>query len=1166
MTAGSEWSSDGVQLPERIEQAFLSDKLVFFCGAGVSSAPPSKLPGFRGLAEDIAESIGHAELIPADESAPVQFDVVMGKLNEISGDIHRRVSARLRETVTPNGYHRDIWRIATAQTPRIVTTNFDLLFEAAASELELLPTRYVAPALPLGHDFSGLVHLHGVQDPPATSRMVLTDRDFGHAYITEGWATQFLTQMFSKYTVLLIGYSAEDTIIQYLNRALPNDDERFAFTKDTGDYELWRRLGITPIPFPSTPDNEYGALESFVSHWSNRVNATSEERFDQVRKFIDLGPERAMEDPDDTAWLLRDPEFARHFRLAARASEWFSSLDSLGILDELFAENTRSADGMLDWSVWIRASIDDDDGETLLNVLARHQGMLHPSLWSQIWSKLYGDFNATRSHRQLAFILAAADTDRDDSRLSMLIPRTVETDPETAELLLLQLLTPRLGLKVRRAWGLGNDSLETRLRLRWRNSSIRDAWPKLMPQLTDRGHLLSVVLNLIRTVETTDAFFTGRERRDAISARRHQVEHYERFTQDDPYILVVDIARDLLRESVRNHGTRDAIKLLDDRSELITRLALDALAEARSTESDVLIDLLIQRNLSFEYRSRPEAFRLISTAYKTASDAKRHEFLRHVQAATHKGADHEINEYDKYNIFVWLTKTAADDDDPSWGIRRGYEQEQGYEPDESPNLTWGGGTVSFPDSPQEAEGRFRAMAVPEVVRELGNDRTLTDEYSNGQTLRELHDYLDQFPATHLSLLDEMTSQELWSPGAWRTIIQTLVRTPTWQASEILDRLRANRDNASEIAGHIAFSVAYPAHEPNHPLDNEAERTRLLLGLWTLAEDAIGTDAATDPSDARSTTRGSLAHYYTETLLRAAEQQGDEARLTAEGTTGLQTMLTAQETNPADPSPMMVAEYAAHIAFRAPEWFDEHMLARLTVLDGTPQSASLWAGLLFRGFRFRRLRDLLREQIRTGWPQVSATIPASIESYIHVHAACFAFDSDETQHEWPDAFLTHAKDSDRERWIRTVAHYLDGEPPTFQTLLFAHWAHRLDGQPSISQTEQRAFVRWLTLPGIDIEQATALFVRGPAVSVRDEDRYDYYDLEGFPHEEHPRQYLLVANHLMQRNVYPPPFVDQLVAATAKVAPTDAPLARATLSLLLSLGYSPARSLLQDLQVP
>ncbi|WP_279071238.1 hypothetical protein [Microbacterium lacticum] len=60
-----------------------------------------------------------------------------------------------------------------------------------------------------------------------------------------------------------------------------------------------------------------------------------------------------------------------------------------------------------------------------------------------------------------------------------------------------------------------------------------------------------------------------------------------------------------------------------------------------------------------------------------------------------------------------------------------------------------------------------------------------------------------------------------------------------------------------------------------------------------------------------------------------------------------------------------------------------------------------------------------------------------------------------------------------------------------------------------------------------------------------------------------QYLRVANHLMQMNVTPPPFVEQLLAAVSQIASTHEILARQTLNKLLSLGYSPARIHLESM---
>lgn len=1158
-----EWTSDGVTLPRVIEEAFDADELVFFCGAGVSSAPPSKLPGFRGLASDIASNLGHPELVPEDESIPVQFDVVMGKLDELSTDIHSRVSARLRGTVVPNDYHRDLWQIASAQakTPRIVTTNFDLLFEAAAAELKVDATKYVAPALPLGDDFCGLVHLHGVVDPPVATRMVLTDQDFGRAYITEGWATQFLTRMFGRYTVVLIGYSAEDSIVQYLNRALPAGTKRLAFTKNASEYDLWDRLGITPVPFPSTPEDEYGALQAFIKRWRQRVSSDAAEQYDSVTQFVDGGPNAAEADVLQSRWLLSDPKLARHFRTHAAASHWLVSLDTIGALDELFSPDVRTSIDLREWAHWVRASIDDDDGAVLLDVLARHGGQLHSDLWFQIWHKLYGEFNGSLAHRKLAFVLAAAERDRDDTRLSALVSQIATDDPETSERLLLHLLEPRLHLKVKSGWGLRNDSLETRLRLPWRSSRLRDAWPQLMPRLRDRRHLLTVLLNLIRTVETTDAFFTGSGRAEALSIRRQQVADSGLSLDDDAYILIVDMGRDLLREAVMEHGTADALRLLDDYSEMNRRLALDALAEARSSEADAMLGLLIRRGLPFTFRSRPEVFRLMAAAYKKATDPSKEAFIDYVQNATLAAEDDEITLYDRYNIFVWLSSEVPADD-TLLNLRARMEAEHGFTPEPTPNLTSG---VSFTESEpsKDVAGIFNAMSAEGMVAELAKDRLIGDEYSNGRILRELGAYLSEFPTRHLEVLDAMIAAESWNDAAWRTVLQGLVRQDNWTAREVLERLHANSASAHAIAPKLDFAVAYPTNDLSDALTNQTERARLLIGLWGISAHETGDSPLTNPAEARNSDRGSLAHYYTEFVLRAAEQDGDDARLSAEATAGLLLLMDAQSANPSDPSPMMVAQYAGFIQWRAPNWFDQHLAPRIATLDSTPQSLTLWAGLLSRGLSSKQMRQLFREPIRTGWVRVAGSLPASTEDFIRFHAVCFARDSTQDDFEWPDALLTRAGPDVRERWIRSIAHYVDGKEAASHDLLLAHWQHRLDGQPAIVPAEQRALLRWLTLPGIDVERGTDFFTSGPTIPADEYGLYDHYDLDEFPREEYPTLYLRVANHLMKDNRFPPPFADQLIQVARTVAADDPQLAWDALNNLLGLGYSPARAVLREL---
>ena len=99
----------------------------------------------------------------------------------------------------PTDLHRDLLRLYQKddEPVRVVTTNFDLLFEEAAQDIVgTVPEVFRAPALPLGQDFNGIVHIHGDLEHP--QGMVLTNKDFGRAYLTKGWATPFLVEMFRR--------------------------------------------------------------------------------------------------------------------------------------------------------------------------------------------------------------------------------------------------------------------------------------------------------------------------------------------------------------------------------------------------------------------------------------------------------------------------------------------------------------------------------------------------------------------------------------------------------------------------------------------------------------------------------------------------------------------------------------------------------------------------------------------------------------------------------------------------------------------------------------------------------------------------------------------------------------------------------------------------------
>ena len=226
--------------PSTLKKALSDATLSVFAGAGVSMGEPACLPNFKTLTKELAQGTGE-DLGDAEPE-----DRFLGRLNT---DKRVQVHERAAELLTgrcprPTALHRDLLRLFPGgRSTRIVTTNFDLLFEQAAAEGDAGSNAEVfkAPALPLGRDFSGIVHVHGAVDRPET--MVLTDKDFGRAYLTDGWARRFLVDLFRSWTVLFVGYSHGDTVMNYLARALPAGGvERFALTDEAEDGR-WSRLG-----------------------------------------------------------------------------------------------------------------------------------------------------------------------------------------------------------------------------------------------------------------------------------------------------------------------------------------------------------------------------------------------------------------------------------------------------------------------------------------------------------------------------------------------------------------------------------------------------------------------------------------------------------------------------------------------------------------------------------------------------------------------------------------------------------------------------------------------------------------------------------------------------------------------------------------------------------
>ena len=336
----------GIVIPDDVKHALAEDRLVFFCGAGISRY--TGLPDFKGLTKETFKACGaslaedkDSALEPWDFSFHAgQYDRALFLLEQRSTNMRSKVmeilSKRLPRKLKGNPYlHQNILNLANLPSGghRLITTNFDDRFTRAGLKPHLV---HDAPRLtPLRYgEWHHATYLHGRIDKkadPDGQHLVLTSSDFGNGYLRDGWATRFVVELFREFTVLFIGYGVNDPVMTYLIDAIAIDageNQRFRRPYAIAGYDgsdpvdkkrqidMWESKGITLIPFDTNlfPDDRYKPLFDHLEEWANQRRRGLDGRIqDALRatrnQYLPL-PESNL---SHIAWTLLDPTVARAF-------------------------------------------------------------------------------------------------------------------------------------------------------------------------------------------------------------------------------------------------------------------------------------------------------------------------------------------------------------------------------------------------------------------------------------------------------------------------------------------------------------------------------------------------------------------------------------------------------------------------------------------------------------------------------------------------------------------------------------------------------------------------------------------------------------------------------------------------------------------------------------
>ena len=852
------WITGDVELPDEILDAHERGELVFFVGAGASLGKPSNLPLFDSLAKKLARLASH----PFSKRGGLDFFI--GQLESLPQgfDAHAHAHTLISNPKSRfNPLHSAIVDLAgIGGAFRVVTTNYDdHLASAAGGGSITVPDTWYAPALPLGHDFAGLVHLHGSVRRPK-EEMILTDRDFGHAYITDAWAARFLLPMFDRFTVVFIGYSHDDVIMRYLALGLPSSgkgmaSKRFAFTSDPTNSK-WGYLGIRPINY-TVVGRDHQALVAALTAWADRAKMGQTDHQARVQEIIGGGTTLPLPDRDYLHARLRTTDGARYFAMATESLpdetklEWLTWLEDLAEFKALFSPpDVPDATAIL--GTWFARTFIDSTtlNGAALGTMQRLGQSMTPSLYrTATWAAVdLSKQDAAAGERWQALLATSIYGHTAPLGTDFLMPFLPDSAAPSIAVLRTAL---RPFLKLERRWFV-DDSAERTIhpdaKVTWNSEDYALTQHVLrVVQESDAGdRSLGVALEdaIIAAYDLLDAYH-GERGWDPLVHHRSAIEPHAQDELREPLDAVID--------SLREYGTK-ALSVWPDLPDrwwnldraLMQRLALHLVANDQERSPDDKLLWLLDRIGLYADDLKHETYQVLAAAVGTASPSLKQRALD--AAAAGPDYPEEIPDrdrhfaYAKYNLLAWLTHA-----DPDWAeARTAFDaikaENPSFEVREHPDFdtwmtsgTWGGKPPMDIEEFIQALDQNVSVALDELLSHDYSERHF-DQPDWRNALGLVQQAAERRPDLGVQLWDAVLGREELDEkqvDPWRAI------TEGWGKAELgnsglgavyrLNALLADKDSAFAIGRFLLDQIRQQIDEDESPV--LASMRELARSLW-----------------------------------------------------------------------------------------------------------------------------------------------------------------------------------------------------------------------------------------------------------------------------------------------------------------------------------------------
>lgn len=1097
-----------IDIPQPIIDARKQGKLVLFAGAGVSIDAPSNYPNFL----DLAEEIGGAAF-PKPDMEPV--DRYLGRLEQEGLSVHERVKWRLSlPDSRPNHLHQSIVRLfGRTDAIRIVTTNFDDHFRGAATEVfGNAPEVYRAPALPLGDDFMGIVHLHGsVRDDART--LVLTDADFGRAYLTQGWARYFVQRLFAEFVVLFVGYSHQDLPLLYLARGISAASPgpgRYALTSPASDTD-WRNLGITPVHYPirTAPRAAHGALGECLAKWAEIANLGSLGIEEEIRKIVTSDRPETPEESDFLKQALLEPNTLRYFTRHARHPRWLGWISDAPKFQTIFAPEATLSEGSRELAYWYAETFAVDHFDAAIELVRRNGQTLSRDLWHAIALTFHQRGIAGDPLRFWAPILLATMPVRANSDfLAYMIGHCTFPDDQHTILQLFRKLTTPV-LQLRRRFSLGNDE----------KAPVPDAeivpigsdyWVSHVYQADLRPHIDVLAKDLVLIVTSTFEeartlllmYGKAGPKWDPISYSRGATASRIQDHLLNGFSALIDAGADVLQWANEHEPDFASVLILqwiESSAPILRRLAIAGMTHNPSRTHGEKLSWAIGHRLIEDFQLKNETFALLAEAYAASAREIRAEFLAQAEA-TYKpeGEDHE--RYQLFNLLSWLQARAPDCDLVAERLKPIRESQPQWKVREHPDFnSWIGGGVRqlVPESPVPAS-QIEEMDLDALLAECARLSTLTDPFGDSSKdgfIQEIaRTAAANFPWS-MSIAEEAVASTDHPVAIWSALLRG------WSSAHDVEEwasLLPMLARLEPVYAAVLYELASLLKSSIHQKDGGLPRALLNEALasanavWQVcaaSEAPLPEESNVWVTVAINRTSGYLLDFYFSALRSLWQTRAQEQPLIQSILQALSEMIEG-ESPASEVARILIAANADLLAGMDPGWYEAYVLPLLATPASPRSREQCWDGYLFWG-------SWSQEMLPGLLPAYSSHLPSAITAsdersrmYCGHLANIAVFASiDPLGTGWLDSFLVHARLRERLSWAGQVTQILREADQQAKDSAWDRWLHRylerrVQANPlPLDAAESGAMSGWALVLKSHYAEIVALLLIGPPPSVR-----------------------------------------------------------------------------------